>query len=88
MTGPMKDFADSPIARNAIATATVRDTWAGELPAFLVPQRTKRSGESIVVYRWLDSRGFVCDGLRCGFGAPKMIATAQRDARFSNVVAA
>jgi hypothetical protein len=84
----MTDFADSPIAKQAVATATVIDCYAGELRAFLIPQRTTRGGRPVTVYRWLDQRGFCCDGLRCGFPANRMIAKANGDRRFSNVVAA
>lgn len=84
----MTEFSNSLIAKQAIATATVLDTYAGELRAYLIPQKTRRNGERVTVYRWLDSRGFCCDGLRYGFGAEKMIASAKRNARFSNVIAA
>ncbi len=82
------EFMESPVARKAVATAMVADVWAGPLRAVLIPQKTKRAGQAVTVYRWLDERGHCCDGLRCGFGAEKMIATAKRNARFSDVVAA
>jgi len=71
-----------------LRTATYTDTWAGDLAAYLKPQRTTRGGQRITVYRWLDERGFCCDGLRCGFAAERMIAIATRDPRFANVVRA
>lgn len=37
----------------AIATATFRDTWFGDLSAYLMPQRTTRRGVRKTVYRWM-----------------------------------
>ena len=79
------NFLDSPIAKKAVAKAIVIDTWAGELTAILIPQRTKRNGQSVIVYRWLDARGFCCDGLRCGFSAERMVNIATHNPKFSNV---
>jgi hypothetical protein len=71
--------------KQAIATATYRDTWAGELKAYLLPQRTTRGGVRMVVYRWMTERGSSCDGLRCGFGADRMVSHARRHPFFANV---
>ena len=69
----------------SIATAWYQDVWAGVLPAYLKPQRTTRRGERVIVYRWVTDRGTVCDGLRCGFGAERMIGSALRNPAFSDV---
>lgn len=71
--------------KNAIATATYTDTWAGNLTAFLVPQKTTRRGERVTVYRWYTERGSVCDGLRCGCGPLRMLAHARRHPFFASV---
>lgn len=71
--------------KNAVATATFNDTWAGEIPAFLVPQKTSRNGERVTVYRWLTERGSSCDGLAHGHGREFMLTLASRRPSFSNV---
>jgi hypothetical protein len=71
-----------------IATATYQDTWAGLIGASLVPQKTSRGGQRVTVYRWIDDRGQVCDGLRCGFSADRMMVHAKRHPKFSNIAAA
>ena len=71
---------------NNVATATFHDTWAGELAAYLVPQKTTRRGQRVTAYRWMTERGTCCDGLSHGSTNPdRMIAHAERHARFSNV---
>jgi hypothetical protein len=73
--------------KNAVATATYNDIWAGAVTAYLVPQKTTRRGQRTTVYRWMTERGTVCDGLANGHGIDRMIAIAKRSAVFSNVAA-
>lgn len=81
----MTAFAASPIAAKAIAHATVTDTWAGPIGAFLIPQKTRCQGKSVTVYRWLNDQGLLCDGLRCGHAADRMIAIARHSRQFADV---
>jgi hypothetical protein len=69
-----------------IATATFRDTWAGDINANLIPQRIMRKGERVTVYRWITDRGILCDNCTNGHPADYMVQLAKRNARFSNVV--
>jgi hypothetical protein len=71
------------------ATATYRDCYAGPVAASLVPFRTKRRGETVTRFRWLQANGqgaggFVSGGFATVAGA---VAAAQRHAEFSNVAA-
>jgi len=72
----------------SLATATFHDTWAGEVPASLVPFRTTRNGQPVIRYRWTRA-----DGLTTGYASPfKTVAGAvariRADRRFSNVTEA
>jgi hypothetical protein len=69
----------------AIATATYRDVWAGDLQAYLLPQKTTRGGTRVTVYRWFGENGSVVDGCRCGLSAARMLSHAQHHALFANV---
>lgn len=75
---------------NIAATATYRDTWAGEVPVFLTAACSMRHGQRVTIYRWISSHGGI--GNAGGFVArsnPKpMIAAAALHPLFSNVVAA
>ena len=72
------------------ATATYRDTWAGEVAAVLLPFKTKRKGVSVIRYRWHELvRGFECGGWASPFvTVDQAVACAKRHALFSNVQAA
>src|SRR5260370_1115151 len=67
-----------------VATATYRDMWRGDIVARLVPQRTRRGGVAMTVYRW-ESAGSTCDGLSHGHAAPRMVQCATRNPFFTNV---
>lgn len=71
------------------ATATYRDTWAGEVAAVLVPFKTKRRGETVTRYRWQEQdRSFSCGGWATPFvSVEQAIACAKRHHLFSNVQA-
>lgn len=73
--------------KNAVATATYQDTWAGEVVAYLMPQKTTRRGVRMTVYRWMRDNGQTCDGMVCGRGVDRMMAHAEWHALFSNVQA-
>lgn len=74
--------------RAAVATATYRDTWAGDVPAYLVPQVTKRGGLRCIAFRWMTARGQTCDGLKAGYtNIEAMVRHAQRHALFASVKA-
>jgi hypothetical protein len=68
-----------------VATARVHDPYAGVLLAYLKPQRTTRQHKRVVVYRWHNDRGTVCDGLAYGRGANAMVMHACRNPRFTDV---
>jgi hypothetical protein len=74
---------------NAIATATFKDIWFGDLAAYLIPSKTTRKGQRVTVYRWMTERNTVCDGLAHGMTSiERMVTRAQRHALFSNVTVA
>lgn len=69
------------------ATATYRDTWAGDVPVSLVAARSTRRGERVTIYRWAAEHG----GINAGGMVPtvhpqKAIRFAQNHPYFSNVV--
>lgn len=74
--------------QNAVATASYRDTWAGVVVAYLMPQKTTRSGVRVTVYRWMRDNGMAVDGLRHGFGVDWMINHAKRHALFGDIARA
>lgn len=74
--------------QNAVATASYRDTWAGVVVAYLVPQKTTRSGVRVTVYRWMRDNGMAVDGMAHGRSAEYMIQHAKRHALFGDVALA
>jgi hypothetical protein len=68
----------------SIATATYRDTYFGDIIAYLMPQRTKRQGAAVTVFMWTTERGAGC-GFAHGCGAAGMVNRALRDPSFGDV---
>lgn len=78
------------MTKSPLATAIYNDIWSGQVVATVVAFRTKRRGETVSRYRWLQSNGmaaggFVAGGFSTVAGA---VAAAQRHACFSDVIAA
>jgi hypothetical protein len=69
---------------NEAATATYTGTWGEPRTVYLMPQKTKRQGVRMTVYRWMD-RGTAVDGLVGGFGLDRMVRHAERHHMFSDV---
>jgi hypothetical protein len=68
----------------SIATAIYRDTYQGDLIAYLTPQRTKRQGVAVTVFMWMTERGAGC-GFAHGCAAAGMVSRALRHPSFSDV---
>ncbi|HTM78665.1 MAG TPA: hypothetical protein VL133_13675 [Devosia sp.] len=69
------------------ATATYHDTWAGNVTADLVGFKTKRRGESVTRFRWVQANGQGAGGFVAGGFSTVSAAlrAATRHANFSNV---
>lgn len=71
------------------ATATYHDTWAGNVTAALVGFKTKRRGETVTRFRWVQPNGQNAGGFACGgfSSVAAALRAADRHANFSNVPA-
>lgn len=68
---------------NAAAFAIHNDTWAGERTVALLPFRTKRRGETVTRFRWVDDRGQSAGGFAAPFVSPeRAVAAVARHACF------
>lgn len=72
---------------NAVATATFKDTWAGDVPVQLVQRKSTRNGQRVDIYSWAAVSGMVTTGYVPTMYPAKAIGSARRDHRFSDVVA-
>ncbi|MCG6115872.1 MAG: hypothetical protein MEQ84_11800 [Mesorhizobium sp.] len=77
--------ATHTISTSVFASATYRDTWAGEVAAHLVAFQTKRKGAPVTRYRWRAETGETVGGFRAPFASVghALRAIAQHQA-FSN----
>lgn len=67
--------------KNAVASSTFNDTWAGETPVFLVPFKTTRMGQRVTRYRWESGKAVHCGFAASGFVSPEQgMAAANRHA--------
>lgn len=74
--------------KNAAATATFNDIWAGDLSAALVPFKTKRKGATVVRFRWMTERGGSVGIWANPFSSPSAgVAAAKRHPSFADVSA-
>lgn len=72
--------------KNAVASSTFNDIWAGETPVWLVPFKTKRGGQTVTRYRWESGKAVHCGFASSGFATPEQgMAAANRHALMSPV---
>lgn len=57
--------------KNAVATSTFKDIYAGETPVYLVPFKTTRMGARVTRYRWESGKAVHCGFASSGFASPE-----------------